>query len=664
MLSEEKLKSILDKKISSAEKYDDDTQAEDREKALEYFRGEMSDLEPEEGRSSAKSLDVADAVEWIMPDMMQIFCGSGQPMSALATGTEDEQLAEEQTDGTNWFFMNECRGYWVIHDLCHDALLQRNAVGKVWRDQTPVFKVEEYEDLDANRWADLVNSPDVEVLEQTANGDGTYDLKIKVMKSKGRQRVEVLPRENFLISSEATSIEDTNFAGDKTLETRSDLNERFADNPDALKKIKNLKSFGGFDDDDANESREKDYAWEDEAADSSMDEIEIYECYVKADANEDGVAEWLQVIVSGGQGARVIIAVEEWDDDLPYFDVTALRVPHRFAGRSLADSTIPIQGVKTALLRGALDNIYWQNNPEREVNVNALEEDGIDRLNNREFGNTIPVTEPNSVRYLTLPYFANQSFEAMDQMDRIAANRTGVSASSKGLDPEALQNQSATANNNMMSATRAKAVFFARNMAEGGLQRMFKIIMRLIAKYEDKRLIRLNNKWKPINPRVWNMDMDVSVEVGLGSGTRERDMAILQMILARQEQIITQYGPDNPVVPFPKILKTFTKLVEAGGLRNPEQYFNEVPPDELQKWFAQFKQSQQPQADPAKMAEIQLKQAQQQAEIQLKREQMQAELQLKREQMQLEMQLKREQAMMGIPSSGFATNITMGGQPG
>ncbi|WP_319499324.1 hypothetical protein [uncultured Cohaesibacter sp.] len=664
MLSEDKLKSILDKKISAAEKYDDETQSEDREKALEYYRGEMSDLEPEEGRSSAKSLDVADAVEWIMPDMMQIFCGSGQPMKALPTGAEDEELANQQTDGTNWFFMNECRGYWVIHDLCHDALLQRNAVGKVWRDQTPVITIEEYEDLDPMRWAELVNSPNVEVLEDTEKEDGTHDLKIKVIKSKGRQRVEVLPRENFLISAEATSIEDTNFAADKTLETRSDLRERFADNPEALKRIDNLNSFGGFDDDDANESREKDYSWGEESADNSMDEIEIYECYVKADANEDGIAEWLQVVVSGGQGARVILSVEEWDDDLPYFDVTALRVPHRFAGRSLADSTIEIQAVKTALLRGALDNIYWQNNPEREVNVSAMDDDGIDRLNNRQFGNSIPVTEPNSVRYLTLPYFANQTFDAMEQMDRIAANRTGVSASSKGLDAEVLQNQSATANNNMMSAARSKAVFFARNMAEGGIQRMFKILMRLIAKYEDQRLIRLKGNWKPIDPRVWNMDMDVSVDVGLGSGTRERDMAILQMILARQEQMVREYGPDNPIVPFDKLLETFSKLIEAGGLRNPEQYYNDVPADQLQQWFAQFKQSQQPQADPAKMADIQLKQAQQQAEIQLKREQMQAELQLKREQMQLEMQLKREQTLFGARQSGFSTEVTMGGQPG
>ena len=77
MLSDDRLRPILDQKISAAESYDDETQSEDREKALEYYRGEMSDLEPEEGRSSAKSLDVADAVEWIMPDMMQIFCGSG-----------------------------------------------------------------------------------------------------------------------------------------------------------------------------------------------------------------------------------------------------------------------------------------------------------------------------------------------------------------------------------------------------------------------------------------------------------------------------------------------------------------------------------------------------------------------------------------------------------
>ena len=127
------------------------------------------------------------------------------------------------------------------------------------------------------------------------------------------------------------------------------------------------------------------------------------------DANEDGIAEWWQVVVTGGVGARTILSIEEWDDDLPYFDVSPLRVPHRFAGRSLADSTIPIQGIKTALLRGALDNIYWQNNPEREADVSKMEDDAIDLLNNRQFGNTIPVKEPGSINYLTLPYFANQN---------------------------------------------------------------------------------------------------------------------------------------------------------------------------------------------------------------------------------------------------------------
>ena len=42
-------------------------------------------------------------------------------------------------------------------------------------------------------------------------------------------------------------------------------------------------------------------------------------------------------------------------------------ITHRFFGRSIADHVMPLQREKTALKRGALDNLYLHNNPRVEV---------------------------------------------------------------------------------------------------------------------------------------------------------------------------------------------------------------------------------------------------------------------------------------------------------
>ncbi len=46
---------------------------------------------------------------------------------------------------------------------------------------------------------------------------------------------------------------------------------------------------------------------------------------------------------------------------------TPVPMTHRFFGRSIADLVMPLQREKTALKRGALDNLYLHNNPRVEV---------------------------------------------------------------------------------------------------------------------------------------------------------------------------------------------------------------------------------------------------------------------------------------------------------
>ena len=202
-------------------------------------------------------------------------------------------------------------------------------------------------------------------------------------------------------------------------------------------------------------------------------------------------------------------------------------------------------------------------------------------------------------------------------------------------------------------AMEAGAVI-ARNQAELGWKRVFKMILRLVVKHQDRpRMIRLRDEPVEMDPRFWNAGMDVTINTGLGTGSRDRDMAMLNNILQTQSGIAQQLAgsgfADKAIDMLPKIIKTATKLAESSGIRNPDEYY----PEYDENTIAQMKQAlaeKAAQGDPKVQAEkekaaaqLQIDAQKNQADIILQREKMQGEFALKQQQMAMEMQLKREQ---------------------
>src|SRR5262249_33626459 len=76
-------------------------------------------------------------------------------------------------------------------------------------------------------------------------------------------------------------------------------------------------------------------------------------------------------VTTAGEEGEVLTRDGEPDivpeDFIPFAAMTPVIVTHRFFGRSIADLVLDIQRIKTALLRGALDNLYLHNNPRVEV---------------------------------------------------------------------------------------------------------------------------------------------------------------------------------------------------------------------------------------------------------------------------------------------------------
>jgi hypothetical protein len=119
------------------------------------------------------------------------------------------------------------------------------------------------------------------------------------------------------------------------------------------------------------------------------------------------------------------------------------------------------------------------------------------------------------------------------------------------------------------------------------------------------------------NPGGWLPEMTVTTNVGLGTGQTEEKMAALGQIAAKQEQIIMQLGPNNPICGMAQYAATLQKMVEISPVNNPSKYFN---PPEMVAQQGQQQQGQDPaQAEQqAAMAEAQMKAQTEMQKAQLK----------------------------------------------
>jgi hypothetical protein len=240
----------------------------------------------------------------------------------------------------------------------------------------------------------------------------------------------------------------------------------------------------------------------------------------------------------------------------------------------------------------------------------------------------------------------------LEYLDGQQNKRTGISDAQQGLDPNVLQNVTAAAVAAASSAAGGKMELIARIFAETGVKSLFNGILHLVCKYQDKpTIIRLRGKYIPIDPRAWSNQYDLAINVGLGTGNKQEQMAMLQMVLAKQEAILQQYGPANPLVTVGQYRATLGRFIEAAGFVDSQEFFQEITP-EVEQALAQ-PQPQQP--DPTMQALVQQAEAQVQiaqqkamADIETRRQKAEADIQLAREKAAADLQQAREQAMLDM----------------
>jgi hypothetical protein len=141
----------------------------ERSDAMDYYLGDMSkDMPAADGRSKAVSTDVADTIEGLMPQLMDIFAGSDEVVRFEPVGPEDEEAAQQETDYVNHVFMQQNPGFMTLYSFVKDALLSKVGIVKVWWEEKDIEERETYYDLTEEQFALLA--------QQVAASDGALEI--------------------------------------------------------------------------------------------------------------------------------------------------------------------------------------------------------------------------------------------------------------------------------------------------------------------------------------------------------------------------------------------------------------------------------------------------------------------------------------------------------
>lgn len=572
--------------IRSRSTYSNDSQdqlTQDRIVALDYYRQNPFGNE-QDGRSQVVTSDVRDTIEWMLPQLVEVFLGPDAPCEFKPQNPKDIDAAKQETKYVRWVFNEQNDGFLNLYTWIKDALLYKNGIIKCFWDDCEENTPEEYKninvveleflkaqkDLKINKIVYKVNDQEIKEADLKTIPVDQISVDVKTTRIQNTSQIKIQPvaPENFYTDTDNTSIDlaDCDFCREDTYLTESQLlEEGFAQdvidllptyNPTAKTETSNrFLDVGGL-----QVSPETDKATR---------KIKISDVYIKADANGDGIAE--RRFVKLGGDTKVL--ENEECDYVPYRSLTPIIMTHKFTGMSVAELVMDLQLLKSTLWRQSLDSLYLSNNPRYTVIKGEVELD--DLLISRP-GGIIRQNAPGMVGTLETPFVGANSLPMIEMIDKMREERTGVSSVSQGLSPDTLADSTNMMGAMIMSAAQARVKMIARVFAETGFKSLMLLIHQLTLEYEkNEKVADLGDgQYVPINPTEWKKRTTMICKVGVGYADRMQKIASMERILAMQQQIFTGQQGEGPLLNSTNIYNAVNDLMELTGLDNRDRYFS------------------------------------------------------------------------------------------
>lgn len=569
----------------------------ERDDAQQYVTGDLAEARAasyseylrlpygneQEGRSSVVSSDVLDTVEGMLPDLIDVFVSSDKAVQFDPVSKEDEEGAKQATDACNYVFYKQNNGFLCLYSAIKDGLLLKTGGLKwCWEEKrTPNFST--YRGVDEMQLAMwLAQNPKAEVIEkderdepmqdqmgQTIGMRRVYDVKVKVVETKGKVKLTPIPPDELLISRRHNSIllDECPYVAHIAKRTLSDIREMGYDVDEDDIAAATLDNYESQD----RVIRKPSALWQEDQTrtDPAMLEGWLVEEYVLVDFDGDGIAERRQIIRLGDK----ILSNQEFSH-VPIAAWTPYILTHRFDGLSVAEIVADIQRINTEIMRQSLDNLYFANNQRMRVLTDSQGNPmaNIDDLLNSRPGGIVREQVQGAVNPLEQPWVGAQTLPMLEYLSTMKENRTGYTRYSQGMDSNSL-NKTARGVSLIMNASQKRAKLMSRIVAEALVAPTFRGIFKTLTDYNMEKLsFRLRNQYVQYDPQEWRDGYDMTINVGLGAGDKEQQHGMLMQIAQAQAQAIAAGGL-NQVVTLQNVYNLQARVVENAGFKDADEFW-------------------------------------------------------------------------------------------
>ena len=641
MLSKDEILSIIQSELQDATySTTDGTSLTSLETSLNYYLGGPNGKEIK-GRSQVTSTDVADAIEWILPQIMKSFTQNNEivEFDAVIEGDEKQALLESQY--VYEILMKQNDGFIILHQFVKDALMQRNGILKVYYAKYSTTKCHDWTCISEEQLTQALSHDGVELLEKTEYTDEEataqrkqelmsqiesatqsgqfppeviasmheeaskpiikYDVRIAVERSQGKIYVDPIPPEEFRVNTRHNSIclDNARFTAHVTEKVTTDVIEEFGLDLEQTRELP--EGYTEYD-------REYRFAMQEESVfyrennhgDESQRYIGVSECFMQLDIDQTGVSKLMKVTCAGQETVSDIIKVEEVNS-MPWISTTTFLMSHKWQGLSVTDRLREIQDQKTALWRNSFDNLYLQNNQRTAVIESQVEMN--DLLVSRP-GNVVRVKRLDAIQPLVTPSIGQDAANMMNYLDRVRAGRTGVDPDGTATPDNIGDRVGSEGVARLMNAKEELVGLIIRVIAETGIKPLMTKIRNECVMHQDAVTdFRFRGIWYKVDPATWPDRVSCTVRVGTGSGNHQEQLGAIREVLALQKEIIA--NPQQTLTDQKRLFAAVDDFCRFSGLNGAHKYFVDPESPEGQQMKEQNdKSGQENQAKEDKIQQI------------------------------------------------------------
>lgn len=523
-------------------------------------------------KSKFVSMDFNNIIEWMKPSLVEVFTGNESPVTIAGSTIQNDDTATKIQQLIEYQLMRKNNYTSMVTDVVDEALGTNLGVSKVWwkreEDRTRYKMMLDINDLQSAEMltqATMTGEIEVQSVKPLKDAPDLYEIQFdRVKVTANYPVVQYVPPTELRFTPEACSLQQCKFVAHRKI-VKGDYLKRKEQDGTYQNVDEALKAAGDthFTDADKYINPQLDEGgMRPTDNDAASKDVELYECYIDVDYNNDGIYEHLIVHCVGD----VLLSVQTNEFDIaPFFAMGGVREKRRiFADNALAEQVEGLQDLKTALIRQIVINVAKNNDQQKFIDVTAIGD--IDALLNGD--EYVPI-KGDPTRAVSNPPPANLSPLTMDLVNYAETeleNRTGSTKYNQGLDANSL-NSTATGITAILGQADKRIRLIARLFAENWIVPMIRFIILLNKKYgESVQTFRFKDKEVSISSDDLDIDYDLVINVGNGAGTKEARIQSYMLLLSQVYPVLSQAGVATPN----SYYAAGTALLEEMGLKNTQ----------------------------------------------------------------------------------------------